>query len=257
MERRKEERPAGEQPSVAEIQRTQNVPYAEAVRIRDEAQAVTPEETPEAKARRKRAAAEAYVDRERARQHARVEELKAQGGPWQLAKKVFFKEETYGGKENVERLHSLEDQMEEAREAGDLDRLEELRTELIDSQTRFRAEAEAKRAAEAKAAGGASSRPGSYTPERPLPTDKKGVPTPDSSYPHTQLGRSKPKYGSEPQAREWGHGSNGNLQPKRDIDFTNHGTPEIHPNPHQHTLTPNNSTLAPQGGYRRGPPEPL
>lgn len=103
----------------------------------------------------------------------------------------------------------------------------------------------------------ARGRPGSYTPDRVLPTDKRGVPTPDSSYPHTQLGRSKPKYGSEPQAREWDYGSNGNLQPKRDIDFTDHGTPSIHPNPHQHALSPNNPTLAPQGGFRRGPQEPL
>jgi hypothetical protein len=99
--------------------------------------------------------------------------------------------------------------------------------------------------------------PGSYTPDRALPTDKRGVPLPDSPHPHSQLGRSKPKYGSEPQAREWQHGSNGSLQPQRDIDFTDHGTPSIHPKPHQHRLTPNNPELAPQGGFRRGPPESL
>ena len=99
--------------------------------------------------------------------------------------------------------------------------------------------------------------PGSYTPDRALPTDKRGVPIPDSPDPHSQLGRSKPKYGSEPQAREWQHGSNGSLQPQRDIDFTDHGTPSIHPKPHQHRLTPNNPELAPQGGFRRGPPESL
>ncbi len=101
-------------------------------------------------------------------------------------------------------------------------------------------------------------KPGSYTSDRTLPTDKHGVPLPDSDLPHTQLGRSKPKYGSEPQAREWGYGSNGNLQPKRDIDFTDHGYPDAHPHvPHQHTLTPNNPKLAPKGGYQRGPGEPL
>jgi hypothetical protein len=95
-------------------------------------------------------------------------------------------------------------------------------------------------------------RPGSYTPDRVLPTDKHGVPVPDSPYPHTQLGRSKPKYGSEPQAREWDYGSNGNLQPQRDIDFTDHGFPDAHPHvPHQHKLTPNNPELAPKGGYSR------
>jgi hypothetical protein len=36
-------------------------------------------------------------------------------------------------------------------------------------------------------------KPGSYTPDRTLPTDEHGVPIPDSPYPHTQLGRSKPK----------------------------------------------------------------
>lgn len=96
-----------------------------------------------------------------------------------------------------------------------------------------------------------------YTPNRTLPRDKHGVPVPDSPYPHTQLGRSPSKYGAEPQAREWGYGSNGKLQPQRDIDFTDHGTPSIHPNPHQHRLTPNNPAIAPQGGYKRGPPEPF
>jgi hypothetical protein len=90
-----------------------------------------------------------------------------------------------------------------------------------------------------------------------LPVDKQGVPTPDSEYPHTQLGRSRPKFGSEAQAREWDYGSNGQLQPQRDIDFTDHGHPDVHPNPHQHTLTPNNPKLAPKGGYQRGSPSPL
>ena len=98
---------------------------------------------------------------------------------------------------------------------------------------------------------------GAYVPDRTLPTDKLGVPVPDSPFPHTQLGRSKPKYGAEPQAREWQHGSNGQLQPTRDIDFSDHGTPGIHPKPHQHDLSPNNPDLAPQGGFRRGPAKPL
>jgi len=99
--------------------------------------------------------------------------------------------------------------------------------------------------------------PGTYTPERTLPTDKRGVPVPDTNAPHTQLGRSKDKYGAEPQGREWGYGENGELQPLRDIDFTDHGTPDIHPNPHQHPLTPNNPKIAPKGGYQRGEPLPL
>ena len=103
-----------------------------------------------------------------------------------------------------------------------------------------------------------SGKPGSYVPDRVLPTDKYGVPMPDANVPHTQLGRSKPKYGSEPQAREWDYGSIGNLQPKHDIDFTDHGYPDAHPDvPHKHILTPNNPKLAPQGGYQRGSREPL
>lgn len=43
----------------------------------------------------------------------------------------------------------------------------------------------------------------------------------------------------------------------KDIDFSNHLTPKIHPNPHQHTLTPNNPTLAPKGGYYRGLAQPF
>ena len=101
-------------------------------------------------------------------------------------------------------------------------------------------------------------KPGSYVPNRTLPTDKQGVPMPDSEFPHTQIGRSKPKYGSEPQAREWDYGSNGKLQPQCDVDFTDHGYPGAHPYvPHRHKLTPNNPTLAPKGGYKRGSGEPL
>jgi hypothetical protein len=96
-----------------------------------------------------------------------------------------------------------------------------------------------------------------YTPDRALPVNKNMEPVPDVDVPHTQLGRSRPKFGAEPQAREWDVGSNGKLQPKRDIDFTDHGSPSVHPKPHQHELVPNNSTLAPKGGYQRGPPKPL
>lgn len=56
-------------------------------------------------------------------------------------------------------------------------------------------------------------------------------PIPDSSLPHTQLERSKPKYGAESQAHEWQHGSHGQLQPTRDTDFSDHRTPSLHPNP--------------------------
>jgi hypothetical protein len=104
---------------------------------------------------------------------------------------------------------------------------------------------------------GKKAAPGTYTPDRPLPVDKHGVPVPDVDAPHTQLGHSRPQFGSEPQAREWGYGPNGKLQPMRDIDFTDHGHPRVHPNPHQHELIPNNQLLAPQGGFQRGEPKPL
>jgi RHS repeat-associated protein len=99
--------------------------------------------------------------------------------------------------------------------------------------------------------------PGRSFPNRELPVDKHGVPIPDVNAPHTQLGRSRAKFGAEPQAREWQVGANGKLQPTRDIDFSDHGTPHIHPSPHQHALVPNNPKLAPKGGFIRGPAEAL
>lgn len=102
-----------------------------------------------------------------------------------------------------------------------------------------------------------ASKSGRYIPDRVLPRSKHGDPLPDADLPHSQLGRSPKKYGNEPQAREWGYNDKGNLVPKRDIDFSDHNFPDIHPNPHQHTLTPNNPATAPRGGYRRGDPEPL
>ncbi|WP_125779213.1 DUF1566 domain-containing protein [Pseudoalteromonas rubra] len=109
----------------------------------------------------------------------------------------------------------------------------------------------------AKKKGSKGGKPGSYTPDRQLPTAGRDY-IPDSDLPHTQLGRSKPKYGSEPQAREWGYDSNGNLIPKKDIDFTDHGYPEQHPwVPHQHPLIPNSPKKAPKGGFKRGGGEPL
>ncbi len=93
-----------------------------------------------------------------------------------------------------------------------------------------------------------------YFPNRLLPRTKGGDPVPDSDLPHTQLGKGK---GGYPQAREWGEGENGKVCPKYDYDFTDHGTPEYHPNPHQHPLKPNNPATAPKGGYKRGGAEPL
>ncbi len=93
--------------------------------------------------------------------------------------------------------------------------------------------------------------------QRTLPKDKNGILQPDVDSPHTQLGRSTRSHGAEPQAREWMQDSQGRLVPTKDIDFTDHGFPAIHPNPHQHTLTPANPSNPIGGGFHRSAPEPL
>ena len=114
------------------------------------------------------------------------------------------------------------------------------------------AAANAARKAEKAGDVGKNSNLGSYRPDRELPKDKYGNKIPDSEYPHTQLGTKNGRNGSYTQGREWGVDDNGKLAPKRDIDFTDHGRSD-HPNPHQHTYTPN-----PTGGtYQRGKTEPL
>jgi hypothetical protein len=72
--------------------------------------------------------------------------------------------------------------------------------------------------------------PGRYRPNRRLPTNQHGVPIPSSNTPHTQLGTRHGRNGDYTQAREFGE--NGSLI--KDIDFTDHGRPNNHTNPHQH-----------------------
>lgn len=94
---------------------------------------------------------------------------------------------------------------------------------------------------------------GTYRPARQLPRDKNGNPIPDVNAPHTQLGTKSGRKGDYTQAREWGYDENGNLVAKRDIDFTDHGRPKEHPNPHQHDYIPN-----PTGGtLQHGPAKDL
>jgi hypothetical protein len=93
--------------------------------------------------------------------------------------------------------------------------------------------------------------------QRTLPKDKYGVLQPDVDVPHTQLGRSTKSHGAEPQAREWMYDDKGRLVPTRDLDFTDHNFPDIHPNPHQHKLTPVNPNNPVGGGLKRGNPEPF
>ena len=72
---------------------------------------------------------------------------------------------------------------------------------------------------------------------------------PDTDAPHTQLGVKEERKGKYPQAREFDKHGN----PVRDIDFTDHGRPKNHSNPHQHEHLPN-----PTGGTPgRGGAKPL
>jgi RHS repeat-associated protein len=97
---------------------------------------------------------------------------------------------------------------------------------------------------------------GRYAPDRELPRTKHGDPIPDTDVPHTQLGKRDDGYGPYNQARTWEQNTNGKgITATEDIDFSDHRSPDIHPNPHKHKLTPNNPKTAPKGGYKRGSPE--
>lgn len=88
-----------------------------------------------------------------------------------------------------------------------------------------------------------------YVPDRPLPVTGDGIPLPESDAPHTELGTRNGRKGKYPQAREFDKDG----KPVRDIDFTDHGKPHRHPNPHQHRREDN-----PTGGSRsREDAEPL
>lgn len=90
-------------------------------------------------------------------------------------------------------------------------------------------------------------KPDVYAPDRPLPKTKNGVPIPESCDPHTQLGTKEGSTGKYVKAREFDY--NGDVV--RDIEFTDHGKPHNHANPHQHVSKPN-----PTGGTpNRGKPE--
>jgi len=94
--------------------------------------------------------------------------------------------------------------------------------------------------------------PGDAFPNRALPRSEHGTPIPDAEAAgtaHTQLGRQEGRNGSYPQA--WEFDQNG--KPVRDIDFTDHGRPQNHVNPHQHRYIPNPTGGSPQ----HGPMEPL
>ncbi|MBL7997355.1 MAG: hypothetical protein JNL32_01835 [Candidatus Kapabacteria bacterium] len=87
-----------------------------------------------------------------------------------------------------------------------------------------------------------------YVPPVPLERDENGKAKPSSPYPHTQLGtrESKSRPGTTyPQAREF----DADGRPVRDIDFTDHGRPSKHTDPHEHKYDPNTG--------KRGPAQPV
>ena len=90
-----------------------------------------------------------------------------------------------------------------------------------------------------------------YAPERALPRDEHGNPIPEEGAqgPHTQLGQRQGRRETYRQGREFDE----NGQPVKDIDFTDHGRPGNHTNPHEHRYIPNETGGTP----RRGPAQPL
>ncbi len=88
--------------------------------------------------------------------------------------------------------------------------------------------------------------------QKELPRKKNGEPQPDpdaAGNPHTQLGKKEGSKGDYNQAREFD--SNG--KPVKDIDFTDHGRPQNHTNPHQHKYQPSETG----GTLQKGKQEPL
>jgi RHS repeat-associated protein len=88
-------------------------------------------------------------------------------------------------------------------------------------------------------------------PDRKLPRDDHGNPASDGDAEgaHTQLGQREGRHGKHDQAREF----DAQGKPVRDVDFTDHGRPSTHPNPHQHRYLPSSTGGTPT----RGPTEPL
>jgi len=78
------------------------------------------------------------------------------------------------------------------------------------------------------------------TAKDPLRRDNNGEPLPDpeaKGTPHTQLGTKTGRKETYKQAREFDSSN----KPVRDIDFTDHGRPTNHTNPHQHKYRDNST----------------
>jgi hypothetical protein len=68
-----------------------------------------------------------------------------------------------------------------------------------------------------------------------LPRSEHGVDLPSSNSPHTQIGWRESRFSPYRQTREWGY----NGRKIKTTDWTEHGRPKIHTNPHDHHYTPN------------------
>ena len=90
------------------------------------------------------------------------------------------------------------------------------------------------------------------TAQDPLRRNPDGTPKPDpeaAGTSHTQLGTKSGRKGDYKQAREFDKDN----KPVRDIDHTDHGRPQNHPNPHQHKYKQNSTG----GTLQRSKTEPL
>lgn len=83
----------------------------------------------------------------------------------------------------------------------------------------------------------------------PLPRGPNGELVPSSMDPHTQIGWQEGRRGGYIQTREFGP----NGQPIKQVDWTNHGRPMQHPDPHVHDYVPNPTGGTPQHGPARPP----
>jgi len=85
----------------------------------------------------------------------------------------------------------------------------------------------------------------------PLPRGPNGELLPSSMAPHTQIGWKEGRRGGYVQTREFSW----NGEPVKQVDWTNHGRPQEHTNPHIHDYVPNPTGGTPQHGPPR-PPRP-
>ena len=83
----------------------------------------------------------------------------------------------------------------------------------------------------------------------PLPRTEDGQLAPSSTDPHTQIGWRDGRKDSYIQTREFGP----NGQPIKQVDWTDHGRPQLHTDPHVHDYIPNPTGGSPQVGPARPP----